>query len=318
MNAVDLLMLVVIIFSVWTGWRRGALAGFSDLVSWIGGLLLGFYFYRQLGQWINEIFPTLGVWSNPVAFVSLLLFGRLILSLILTKVIPGHYDHIQKEPLNKAFGIIPGFINGVVNAVIISALLLLLPFSNTITSTAKDSQAVTLLAGQLQWFDEKLAPIFDPAIKKTLKDNAVYPDAKSTTKLNFTVTDARPKPGLELEMMQLVNKERSSMGLPPLKWEPSLLPAARSHSKDMFARGYFSHYSLEGKTVSDRLRASKVRFMVAGENLALSQSIPMAHQGLMNSPGHKANILHKSYGRIAIGVLDGGIHGLMITQVFKD
>jgi uncharacterized protein YkwD len=38
----------------------------------------------------------------------------------------------------------------------------------------------------------------------------------------------------------------------------------------------------------------------------------------MNSPGHKANILHKTYGKIGIGIADGGIRGLMVTQVFKN
>jgi uncharacterized protein YkwD len=136
--------------------------------------------------------------------------------------------------------------------------------------------------------------------------------------LNFKVASSLSRPELEQQMLQLVNKERTAQGLAPLLWEPSLLGAARSHSQDMLARGYFSHYSLEGKTVSDRLRHSKARFLVAGEDLALAQTIPMAHEGLMNSPGHRANILNKSYGRIAIGVQDGGIHGLMITQVFKN
>jgi uncharacterized protein YkwD len=38
----------------------------------------------------------------------------------------------------------------------------------------------------------------------------------------------------------------------------------------------------------------------------------------MNSPGHKANILRPNYGRLGIGILDGGIHGLMISQEFRN
>ena len=318
MNVVDLLLGLVILFSVWMGWRRGAIAGFADLASWIGSLLIGFLFYKQLGSFMEGKFPSLSVWSNPFAFIFLLLVSRFILSVIISKFLPVQDAQVQEKPLNKAFGIIPGFVNGVMNAIIIAALLLLVPFSSTLTSTAKESESVTMLSSQLQWFDDKLVPIFDPALKKTIKDKAVYPDAKSTTRLNFKVPNAKVKQNLEYEMFDLVNRERLKIGLKTLQWEPSLLPAARNHSKDMFERGYFSHFSLEGKTVSDRLRSSKVRFTVAGENLALSQSIPMAHEGLMNSPGHKANILHKSYGRIAIGVLDGGFYGLMITQVFKD
>jgi uncharacterized protein YkwD len=38
----------------------------------------------------------------------------------------------------------------------------------------------------------------------------------------------------------------------------------------------------------------------------------------MNSPGHRANILERSYGRVGIGILDGGMHGLMISQEFRN
>ncbi len=38
----------------------------------------------------------------------------------------------------------------------------------------------------------------------------------------------------------------------------------------------------------------------------------------MNSPGHRANILHKDFGRVGIGIMDGGIRGLMVTQNFRD
>ncbi|MDQ3129497.1 MAG: colicin V production protein, partial [Acidobacteriota bacterium] len=45
---------------------------------------------------------------------------------------------------------------------------------------------------------------------------------------------------------------------------------------------------------------------------------PIAHTGLMNSPGHRANILQPNFGRVGIGVLDGGRRGLMITQNFRN
>ena len=87
---------------------------------------------------------------------------------------------------------------------------------------------------------------------------------------------------------------------------------------DKFARSYFSHISPEWENTFDRMREGGVKFLTAGENLALAQTLHIAHSGLMNSPGHRANILHPSFGRAAIGVLDGGIYGLMITQTFRN
>ncbi|RYY59712.1 MAG: hypothetical protein EOO12_15930, partial [Chitinophagaceae bacterium] len=116
----------------------------------------------------------------------------------------------------------------------------------------------------------------------------------------------------------LVNEERAQQGLPALKPDPEMTAVARAHARDMFARGYFSHYTPERKDPFDRMQASGVRFLTAGENLALGQTLQICHRGLMNSPGHRANILHASFGRLGIGVLDGGLYGLMIAQEFRN
>jgi uncharacterized protein YkwD len=75
----------------------------------------------------------------------------------------------------------------------------------------------------------------------------------------------------------------------------------------MFARGYFAHETPEGRSPFDRMSADGVKFMTAGENLALAPTLQVAHNGLMKSPGHRANILAKDFGRVGIGILDGGI-----------
>jgi uncharacterized protein YkwD len=66
------------------------------------------------------------------------------------------------------------------------------------------------------------------------------------------------------------------------------------------------------------MRQANVRFATAGENLALAPTIPVAHNGLMNSPGHRANILRREFGRVGIGVMDAGMRGLMISQEFRN
>jgi uncharacterized protein YkwD len=132
------------------------------------------------------------------------------------------------------------------------------------------------------------------------------------------VKSPRTREDLEVKMLELVNEERIKRGLSPLKADPEMTLVARAHSRDMFARGYFSHYTPEGKDPFDRMKEAGVRFVTAGENLALGKTLNICHNGLMNSPGHKANILHKSFGRLGIGILDGGVHGLMISQEFRN
>ena len=119
-------------------------------------------------------------------------------------------------------------------------------------------------------------------------------------------------------MLELVNGERIAAGLRPLAPDAELAEVARQHSTDMFARGYFAHATPEGRDPFERMRAANIRFDTAGENLALAPTLQIAHTGLMNSPGHRANILQPDFGRVGIGIMDGGIHGLMVTQDFRN
>ena len=86
----------------------------------------------------------------------------------------------------------------------------------------------------------------------------------------------------------------------------------------MFQQGYFSHVSPGGKGPFDRMRNDGVQFTNAGENIALAPTLDIAHSGLMHSPGHRANILRPEFGRLGIGIVDGGKYGLMISQEFRN
>ena len=61
-----------------------------------------------------------------------------------------------------------------------------------------------------------------------------------------------------------------------------------------------------------------IKFGAAGENIAYASTLELAHNGLMRSPGHRANILSDDFKRIGIGVMDGGIYGKMFGQDFLD
>ena len=84
----------------------------------------------------------------------------------------------------------------------------------------------------------------------------------------------------------------------------------------MFRLKYFSHQSPVSGSPFDRLKAAGVTYQRAGENLAYAQSVTVAHRGLMQSPGHRANILMPEYTRIAIGIVSAGPYGRMFTQMF--
>ncbi|MGN6362248.1 MAG: CAP domain-containing protein, partial [Thermomicrobiales bacterium] len=93
---------------------------------------------------------------------------------------------------------------------------------------------------------------------------------------------------------------------------------ARAHGEEMFELGYFSHDSPVSGSPFDRLNAAGIQYHAAGENLALAPDLDIAMQGLMNSPGHRANILSPDYGRVGIGIISSRYHGLMFVQLFRN
>src|SRR3546814_2102236 len=98
--------------------------------------------------------------------------------------------------------------------------------------------------------------------------------------LPFSVSAPAPRPGLENEMLELINADRAKADLAPMQPDEGLRQVARRHSADMFARSYFSHISPEGDTPFDRIRRANITFLTAGENLAIAQTLPLAHEGL--------------------------------------
>ncbi|WP_408955260.1 CAP domain-containing protein [Natroniella sp. ANB-PHB2] len=122
----------------------------------------------------------------------------------------------------------------------------------------------------------------------------------------------------EREMLELVNQERRERGLNELKTDYQLVKVARAKSQDMIDEDYFSHQSPNYGSPFDMLRRINVSYNIAGENLAGASRVELAHQELMNSPGHRENILHSDYTHIGIGVIEGGRYGRMYTQIFAN
>lgn len=120
----------------------------------------------------------------------------------------------------------------------------------------------------------------------------------------------------EQQMLDLVNQERAKAGLPALVADMALTKTARIKSQDMVENNYFSHDSPTYGSPFDMMEKFGITYNAAGENIACNQTVQAAHEALMNSPGHKANILSKDYTHIGIGIVNGGPCGKMFTQQF--
>jgi len=121
----------------------------------------------------------------------------------------------------------------------------------------------------------------------------------------------------ETQMLALVNGARAAHGLAALVMDGEMVAVARAHSADMRDRDFFAHTNPDGTDPFDRMRAAAITYRRTGENLALAGTVPRAHDLLMDSDGHRRNILNADFGRVGIGIVESS-RGLMITQIFAD
>ncbi|WP_317891131.1 peptidoglycan-binding protein [Paenibacillus oceani] len=128
-----------------------------------------------------------------------------------------------------------------------------------------------------------------------------------------------PESGVRAEegqMIEHVNTARKAAGLQPLAADSKLSEVARLKSKDMIDHDYFSHQSPTYGSPFEMMQKFHITYSTAGENIACNQSVEAAHEALMNSPGHRENLMNASFTRIGIGIVDGGPCGKMFTQLF--
>src|SRR5262245_44581885 len=128
----------------------------------------------------------------------------------------------------------------------------------------------------------------------------------------------------EQELVALTNQTRAAAGLRTLKVDAALRSIARSRSKDMIQRDYFSHdIPPSGKTVFDVMQDKGYCFTLAGENIGWNtypddQATATIHQMFLDSPGHRSNIVGKRWEAIGIGAYKGPGGKKMWTVLFAD
>jgi uncharacterized protein YkwD/uncharacterized membrane protein required for colicin V production len=318
MNVIDILLLALIVFNVYGGWRRGFVLGALDIVRWIVSLLAGVRFYQSIALALEPILGWPEYWLMPFSFIATVLLASMLMRLVERALLRRVPPRVHTATTNRLLGAGPGLVNGLIMASILAAVLLALPLPGGLRDDVRSSAVANRLAVVTDDVESALAPIFDEAVWRTLNRRTTKEGSHRTVSLPYTVEAPPARPDLEREMLLLVNEERRREGLDTLVMDRELIPVARRHSVDMFERGYFAHTNPDGADPFDRIRAARVRFRTAGENLALARSVEIAHEGLMNSPGHRANILQPLFRRVGIGIVDGGIYGIMVTQNFRN
>jgi uncharacterized protein YkwD len=227
-------------------------------------------------------------------------------------------EKIKKHKVNNLLGIIPGVGEGLV---LVSALLILiiaLPIKPQVKNDIAESQIGSVLLSKTAVFETAINEVFGGVINDSLTYFTVNSDSGESITLDVDSFKLSVDEKAESDMFIKINEERKKLAIPELIWEPTVVPVARDHAKDMWERKYFAHVSPEGKDVGNRLQDAEVKYIFAGENLALAPTTITAHTGLMNSKGHRENILDPRFKKVGIGVIDNGVYGKMYVQVFTD
>ena len=124
----------------------------------------------------------------------------------------------------------------------------------------------------------------------------------------------------EQRMFELVNVDRAAAKLPPLAWDDRAAEVARAHSREMKVTGNVAHVSPTTGTAADRVKAAGIKSAAVLENIARAYGVAEAQAGLMNSPGHRANLLSSAVTHVGIGIVFGeevaGRREMFVTQVF--
>jgi uncharacterized protein YkwD len=132
----------------------------------------------------------------------------------------------------------------------------------------------------------------------------------------FGVPSEGLRKSYERQVFDLSNSVRTRFGKKAFVWDDLIANTARKHSKDMADNGYFAHQNLSGKSPFERMDDDGIHYRAAAENIAAGQtSAIFAHEGWMNSIGHRNNIL-ADIEKLGVGVHFGGSYETYYTQNF--
>lgn len=318
MNWVDFFIIIFLVIFTIEGLGRSFIGEALDFGAFLAAFFASLNFYNYAASILEKSFNIPHSLANVFGFIfTWFLVESILFTLIHLSINKIGILHKLNKHLNP-YATIPAFFRGLVFIAILLVLVGNFPIQPRVKKAVNESFLGSKILSESQRLEGPLKNVFGGITQDTLTFLTIKPKSDERVNLGFHTLEFLPNEQLETQMVNLVNKERENNGFKTLKYNPKLQEIGRKHSADMFSRGYFAHYSPEGENVADRANKQSFDFLVIGENLAYAPNLNLAHTGLMNSKGHRANILSEDYNQIGIGIQDGGVYGLMVTQVFSN
>ena len=304
------------------GWMRGFVKELMDLVGMLLGAVLGLGFSAQAGRFIES-------WSGASPGASRVVGGFALFMLAgLAASVGAHYlgkvfNRTGLKTSNRLLGSVFAFGWGWVVATVVLAVVLLLPLpdsweealgESTLATAVTDPEQPALRAFHSMTGDRSLSSAL--SLDALLHDQNVVVGPDEVFPIDpASAEDLERVSAFEQRIFELIDLERREAGLRPLAWNQRLADVGHGHANEMYIDGYFAHESTITGSVVDRVDAVGINYRLVGENLALAATPEIAHQGLMESQGHRENILRADFREVGIAVVEGPL-GLMVVQVF--
>ncbi len=304
------------------GWIRGFVREVMDLLGLVIGILAGIRFSEAAGRFI-ESWSGIGPGTARVVGGIVIMIGvGLALALVanwLGKVmrLPG------LNLTNRLGGGALAFGWGWMLATILISVASVVPLPDEWQAQFDESTLVSILIDEEQPAQQAIRGVTGDRtlqaalnFEQLLGGERVVLDPEASYAIDPVDSEEVERDrAAEQELFELVNRARLEAGLDVLDWHERLSDVAEEYARRMATEGFFSHVAPDGSTLGSRVAEGGVPYRIVGENLALAVTVPIAHDGLMESPGHRANILHEEFSSVGIGIVETP-YGLIAVQVF--
>lgn len=318
-NWVDLILILLIIYFVFT--QKGFINSFLELLAFVFSLVFSYKSYSVFGKLLVLNFTLPQGISNAIGFFLAWSIAEIVFYLIVERLLRKIFRKYQNNPINVVLGYIIAIFHGSIFFLFLTSFIFAFPVKGSIKQAILDSKTGPFFVNLSRSFESSLKNIFGGAVNESLNFLTIKPQSGEKLDLRFKARQDQLTEDVISEniMFTLVNEERVKNGRKKLVNNEKLTKVARIYAREMFLNGFFAHISiLDNSSPAERADKGGIVYRVIGENLAYAPDVYVAYQGLMNSEGHRKNILSEDYGRVGIGVVDGGIYGRMFVQEFTD
>lgn len=317
-NWVDLIIIIVLVYFLSEAFRVGFWILLADFTSFFLALIFALFGYRFIASFFRSSFSLPHSFSNVLGFLTIAVIAGGLFGFLFSRILKKIPKKFWKKRIGYVLAMLPALGEGLVIIAFILTIIIGLPISSNIKTDISNSKIGGAIVKNTSSLNARIDDIFGQAVKDSLTYLTVAPGSTETVSLVVGEQKLLVDEVGERAMFDLVNEARANQKVPLFEWNEKLVNVARDYARNMWENKYFGHYSLEGENVGNRLDVVGIKYRFAGENLAMAPTVVIAQTGLMNSDGHRKNILDKNYGKIGIGVIDNGIYGKMFVQVFTN